>query len=99
MVLWFLILGLRIFFQNIKVGGGKKIKIKITKKIFLFNLKHIWIGEKNNNKNCMILHCKNAEMTMILSFLHFYNDIVISAFLQCKIIQFLLFFLIFNFFF
>ena len=22
------------FFQNIKVGGGKKIKIKITKKIF-----------------------------------------------------------------
>ena len=35
-------------------------------------LKHIWIGEKNNNKNCMILHCKNAEMT-ILSFLHFYS--------------------------
>ena len=32
--LFFLILGLRIFFQNIKVGGGKKIKIKITKKIF-----------------------------------------------------------------
>ena len=29
----FLILGLQIFFQNIKVGGGKKIKIKITKKI------------------------------------------------------------------
>ena len=25
---FFLILGLRIFFQNIKVGGGKKIKIK-----------------------------------------------------------------------
>ena len=46
----------------------------------------------------MILHCKNAEMTM--SFLHFYSvksynfcyDSVISAFLQCKIIQFLLFF-------
>ena len=37
----FLILGLWIFFQNIKVGGGKKIKIKITKKIFfLFILKH-----------------------------------------------------------
>ena len=35
---------------------------------------------KKNNKNCMILHCKNAEMTII----------VISAFLQCKIIQFLL---------
>ena len=32
--LFFLILGLRIFFQDIKVGGGKKIKIKITKKIF-----------------------------------------------------------------
>ena len=31
--LFFLILGLWIFFQNIKVGGGKKIKIKITKKI------------------------------------------------------------------
>ena len=27
---------------------------------------------KKNNKNCMILHCKNAEMT-ILSFLHFYS--------------------------
>ena len=37
---------------------------------------------KKNNKNGMILHCKNAEMTII----------VISAFLQCKIIQFLLFF-------
>ena len=36
---------------------------------------------QKNNKNCMILHCKNAEMT-----------IVISAFLQCKIIHFLLFF-------
>ena len=32
---FFLILGLQIFFlQNIKVGGGKKIKIKITKKFF-----------------------------------------------------------------
>ena len=29
--------------------------------------------KKNNNKNCMILHCKNAEMTIILSFLHFYS--------------------------
>ena len=61
------------FFQNIKVGGGKKIKIKIAKKTFFFNLKHIWIGEKKNNKYCMILHCKNAEMTIILSFLHFYS--------------------------
>ena len=45
---FFLILGLRIFFQNIRVGGGKKIKIKLLKKFFLFNLKHtcIWIGEK-----------------------------------------------------
>ena len=33
---FFLILGLRIFFQNIKVGGGKKIKIKITKKNFFY---------------------------------------------------------------
>ena len=33
---FFLILGLRIFFQNIKVGGGKKIKIKIYKKIFFY---------------------------------------------------------------
>ena len=62
------------FSQNIKVGGGKKIKIKITKIFFLlFNLKHIWIGEKTTTKNCMILHCKNAEMTIILSFLHFYS--------------------------
>ena len=52
------------FSQNIKVGGGKKIKIKITKNFFLLNLKHIWIGETKNNKNCMILHCKNAEMTI-----------------------------------
>ena len=48
--LFSLILGIRIFFQNIKVGGGKKIKIKITKKFFLFNLKHIWIGEKKITK-------------------------------------------------
>ena len=49
--LFFLILGLRIFFQNIKVGGGKKIKIKITKKkSYLFNQKHIWIGEKKHTK-------------------------------------------------
>ena len=26
---------------------------------------------KKNNKNCLILHCKNAEMTILLSFLHF----------------------------
>ena len=32
--LFFLILGLRIFFQNIKVGGGKKKKKKITKNFF-----------------------------------------------------------------
>ena len=74
----FFLLGLRIFFQNNKVRGGKKIKIKITKKIFLFNLKHIWIGEKKifgseKKKNCMIIHCKNAEMTIKLSFLHFYS--------------------------
>ena len=33
---FFLILGLRIFFQNIKVEGGKKIEIKITKKTFFY---------------------------------------------------------------
>ena len=35
---------------RVKVRGGKKIKIKITKKIFLFNLKHIWIGGKKITK-------------------------------------------------
>ena len=50
-LIFFIILGLRIFFQNIKVGGGKKIKMKITKNVFfLFNLKHIWIGEKKPTK-------------------------------------------------
>ena len=34
--LFFLILGLRIFFSSIKVGGGKKIKIKITKFFFFY---------------------------------------------------------------
>ena len=34
--IFFLILGLRISFQNIKVGGGKKIKIKITKNFFYY---------------------------------------------------------------
>ena len=38
------------FCSNIKVGGENKIKIKITKKFFLFNLKHIWIGEKKKKK-------------------------------------------------
>ena len=66
------------FFQNIKVGGGKKIKIKITKKFFFIKSETYLDRRKNNNKNCMILHCKNAEMT------------IFSAFLQCKIIQFLL---------
>ena len=58
-------------YGEISVMGG--IKIKITKKIFLFNLKYIHGSDKKNNKNCMILHCKNAEMTIILSFLHFYS--------------------------
>ena len=61
------------FFQNIKVGGGKKIKIKITKKIFFIKSETYLDRRKKNNKNCMILHCKNAEMTIILSFLHFYS--------------------------
>ena len=38
----------------------------------------------------MILHCKNAEMTIILSFLHFYS---------VKSYNFCYFFLIFNYFF
>ena len=70
---FFLILGLRIFFQNIKVGGGKKIKIKITKKNFFILSETYLDWRKKNNKNCMILHCKNAEMTILLSFLHFYS--------------------------
>ena len=41
--LFFLILGLRIFFKILRLEEGKK---KITKKFFLFNLKHLWIGEK-----------------------------------------------------
>ena len=38
----------------------------------------------------MILHCKNAEMTIILSFLHFYS---------VKSYNFCYFFLIFDYFF
>ena len=54
---FFLILGLRIFFQNIKVGRGKKIKIKITKKIFFILSVSDLDRRKKNNKNCLILHC------------------------------------------
>ena len=61
------------FFKILRSDEGKKIKIKITKNFFLFNLKHIFDRRKKTNKNCMILHCKNAEMTIILSFLHFYS--------------------------
>ena len=43
--LFFLILGLRIFFQNIKVGGGKKNKNKTTKKFF-FNKSETFGSEK-----------------------------------------------------
>ena len=47
----------------------KKIKIIFTFFIFsdvkkLPDLKKKYF-QKNNNKNCMILHCKNAEMTII----------------------------------
>ena len=31
------------------------------------------MDRRKKKKNCMILHCKNAEMTIILSFLHFYS--------------------------
>ena len=78
------------FSQNIKVVGGKKIKIKITKKIF-FILSETYLDQrKNNNKICMILHCKNAEITIKLSFLLFY---IVKSYNFCY------FFLIFNFFF
>ena len=80
----FLILGLRIFFQNIKVGGGEKIKIKITKKIFFIESETYLDQRKKNNKNCMILHCKSAEMTM--------------PFYSVKSYNFCYFFLIFKFF-
>ena len=81
--LFFLIHGLRIFFQNIKVGGGKKIKIRITTIFFFISSEAYLDRRKKNNKNCMILHCKKSRKD---------NNIVISAFLQCKIIHFLLFF-------
>ena len=55
------------------VGGGKKIKIKITKKFFFIQSETYLDQRKKNNKNCTILHCKNAEMTILLSFLHFYS--------------------------
>ena len=44
--LFFLLLGLRIFFQKFQVSGGKKIKIKISK---IFNLKNILVlGNKTD---------------------------------------------------
>ena len=54
-------------FQNIKVGGGKKIEIKITKKFFLFNLKHIWNGGKKITKIVLFYTlnfflCKNGNI-------------------------------------
>ena len=50
---------------------------------------HCKNAEMTMNKNCMILHCKNAEVTM-MSYLHFYS---------VKSYNFCVFFLIFNFFF
>ena len=47
--LFFLILELRIFFQNIKVGGGKKIKIKITKKNFII-LSETYLDQRKKKK-------------------------------------------------
>ena len=42
------------------------MKIKITKNFLVFNLKHIWIGEKKQQKLYDFkLHCKNAEMTIV----------------------------------
>ena len=54
--------------------------------------------EKKNNKNCMILHCKNAEMTIILSFLHFYSVKSNNFFFFFFLIFNLIFFLIWQFF-
>ena len=66
--LFFLYLVCGFFSPKNQIGGGKKNKNKISKKYFLFNLKHIWIGGKKNNKNCIILHSKNAEMAIIYFF-------------------------------
>ena len=82
----FLILGLQIFFQNIKVGGGKKIKIKITEIFFFIQSETYLDRRKKNKKNCMILHCKNAEMAIYCHFCIF-------------TVQDHTFFLFFNFFF
>ena len=58
----------------------KKIKILFLTFFLYFlrckklpDLKKKKIKYSKNNKNCMILHCKNAEMTILLSFLHFYS--------------------------
>ena len=74
---FFLFLGLRILrpkFLHLK----KKIYIYIFD--FFYFLRYKKLPDlkkkkylKKNNKNCMILHCKNAEMTILLSFLHFYS--------------------------
>ena len=56
-------------------------------------------SEKKNNKNCMILHCKNAEITITLSFLHFYSvKLSFLHFYSVKSYNFC-YFLIFFFFF
>ena len=47
---FYLILGLRIFFRNSKFGGGKKIKIKITKKIFFYLIWNIFGSEKKKQQ-------------------------------------------------
>ena len=70
----FLILGLQIFFQNIKVGGGKKIKIKITKNFFLFNLKHMWIGGKKIKK---IVRFYTVKMQKLQNFIYFFFNLVV----------------------
>ena len=43
----------------------------------------------------MILHCKNAEMTIILSFLHFY---IVKSYIFCYFFLKIFFFLIWQFF-
>ena len=83
--IFFLFLGLQILLPKFLHFRKKKnifdfFYVLRCKKTARFKKKKFNIKKKKNNKNCLILHGKNAEMT-----------VVISAFLQCKIIQFLLF--------
>ena len=77
---------LRRFFFYFLVYGSSDLNFSILEKNenFIFDFFYFLrckklpdlkkkLNIKKNNKNCMILHCKNAEMTILLSFLHFYR--------------------------